>query len=72
MICPPFVASDLSALRALASQSVGWEAQHALSAGDPVVSSRLTPDLSSVARTVRVQTAERPAEIYLWIVPPRS
>jgi hypothetical protein len=26
----------------------------------------------SPARTVRVQTAERPAEIYLWIVPPRS
>jgi len=35
MICPLFVASDLSALRALASQSVGWEAQHALSAGGP-------------------------------------
>src|SRR5262249_17748557 len=35
MICPLFVASDLSALHALASQSVGWEAQHALSAGGP-------------------------------------
>ena len=28
MICPLFVASDPSARRALASQSVGWEAQH--------------------------------------------
>ena len=28
MICPLFVASDRSARHALASQSVGWEAQH--------------------------------------------
>src|SRR5262245_28059252 len=35
MICPLFGASELSALQALASQSVGWEAQHALSAGGP-------------------------------------
>ena len=35
MICPLFVASDLSALRALASQSNGWEGQHALSASGP-------------------------------------
>jgi hypothetical protein len=33
MICPLFGASDLSALQVLASQSVGWEVQHALSAG---------------------------------------
>src|SRR5262245_4858413 len=35
MICPLFVASDLSAVRAVASQSVGREGQHALSAGGP-------------------------------------
>src|SRR6267142_2243545 len=33
MICPLFVASDLSALRAVAGQSVGREADHALPAG---------------------------------------